>query len=110
MRIMVRLETGTSIIIYPDGSPVYRKFVANGGQTTSEETLHVFLRELRSKAINDGILPDPATNNVGTLDGEAFFSAVENLSAIDSPVIISAIASGDIYTEGPVTIYIVFEE
>lgn len=110
MRIMVRFETGTSIIIYPDGSPVYRKFVANSGQTTSEETLHVFLRELRSKAINDGILPDPATNNVGTLDGEAFFSAVETLSAIASPVIISAIASDDIYTEGPVTIYIVFEE
>ena len=110
MRIMVRLETGTSIIIYPDGGPVYRKFFANEGDSAPEETLHIFLRELREKVIRDGVLPDPSTNNVGTLDGEAFFSAVEALSRIDSPVIISAIASGDIYTEGPVVIDIIFEE
>ena len=110
MQIMVRLDTGTSIIIYPDGEAVYRKFFANDTKAKSEEIMHIFLRELRTKAINDGILPEPATNNVGTLDGEAFFSAVEKLSNIDSPVIISAIASGDIYTEGPVVIDIVFEE
>lgn len=110
MRIMVRLETGTSVIIYPDGEAVYRKFFANDTKAKSEEIMHIFLRELRTKAINDGILPEPATNNVGNLDGEAFFSAVEELSRIDSPVIISAIASGDIYTEGPVVIDIVFEE
>ncbi|MBQ7220403.1 MAG: DUF3084 domain-containing protein [Synergistaceae bacterium] len=110
MRIMVRLETGTSIIIYPDGSPVYRKFFANDGNAKPEETLHVFLRELREKVINDGVLPEPSTNNVGTLDGEAFFSAVETLAGIGSSVIISALASGDIYTEGPVVIDIIFEE
>ena len=110
LRIMVRLETGTSIIIYPDGSSVYRKFFTNAAQAKPADTLQVFLRELRNKAINDGILPDPATNNVGTLDGEAFFSAVEDLGNMDSSVMISAVASGDIYTEGPVVIDIVFEE
>ena len=110
LRITARLETGTSIIIYPDGEPVYRKFFMNDTQAKSAETLHVFLRELRNKAINDGILPEPSTNNVGTLDGAAFFNAVEELGGIDSPVIISAVASGDIYTEGPVVIDIVFEE
>ena len=110
LRIMVRLENGTSILTYPDGSPVYRKFFTPDGTAKSEEVLHVFLRELRTKALNDGILPDPATNNVGTLEGEAFFSAVEALGKIEGPVIISALASGDIYTEGPVVIDIVFEE
>ena len=110
LRIMVRLETGTSIIVYPDGSPVYRKFFRNDTAAKSEEIMHVFLRELREKALHDGILPEPATNNVGTLDGEAFFSAVETLAGIDEPVIISATASGDIYTEGPVVIDIIFEE
>ena len=110
LRIMVRLENGTSIITYPDGSPVYRKFFMPGGTAKPEEVLHVFLRELRNKALNDGILPDPATNNVGTLEGEAFFNAVEALGRIEEPVIISALASGDIYTEGPVVIDIVFEE
>lgn len=110
MRITVRLETGSSILIYHDGEPVYRKFFADMSKYKSEEILHYFLRELRNKAINDGIIPEPATNNVGTLDGEAFFNAVETLKAINEPVIISAIASGDIYTEGPVVINLVFEE
>ncbi len=110
MRITVRLETGTSIIIYHDGEAVYRKFFDMDSKGTPEEILHYFLRELRNKAINDGIVPEPATNNVGTLDGETFFDAVETLSEITESVIISARASGDIYTEGPVVISIVFEE
>lgn len=110
-RIMIRLETGMSVITYRDGEPVYRKFFMNDTERRNapEEMLHVFLRELRTKAINDGILPDPASNNVGTLSGEEFFSAVETLSEIHEPVIVNALASGDIYTEGPVVITIAFE-
>ncbi|MBQ3450117.1 MAG: DUF3084 domain-containing protein, partial [Synergistaceae bacterium] len=88
----------------------YRKFFADMSKHKAEEMLHYFLRELRNKALNDGIIPEPATSNVGTLDGEAFFSAVETLNAITEPVIITALASGDIYTEGPVVISIIFEE
>ena len=111
LRVIVRLETGSSILTYRDGFPVYRKFVdMQSAKSSPEETLHVFLRELRNKAIHDGILPEPSTNNIGTLDGEAFFSAVEKLSRITEPVIICAAASGDIYTEGPVVIAINFEE
>ncbi len=114
--ITVRLETGTSILVYPEGSPVYRKFFMNdrteqkGKKGTPEEMLHVFLRELRAKVINDGILPEPATGNVGTLEGEEFFNAVDTLESIRSPVIITAAAAHDIYTEGPVAIDIIFEE
>ncbi len=110
MRVMVKFESGTSIVMYPDGTPVYRKFFANGASEKAEDIMQEFLRELRNKAIHDGILPEPSTNNIGTMSGEEFFSAVDTLSKIDSPVIISALASGDIYTEGPVVIDIVFEE
>ena len=111
-KILVRYESGTSLIIYPEGTPVYRKFFMNdeSNTNTAEEILHIFLRELRNKAIKDGILPEPSSNNVGTLDGEAFFAAVDALNKITSPVIINAIASRDIYTEGPVIINILFEE
>lgn len=111
LRITARLETGASILTYEDGSSVYRKFVDKKASSSSpEEVLHIFLRELRNKAINDGILPDPLTNNVGTLGGEAFFAAVDKLGTIEGSVIINASASGDIYTEGPVVIEIEFEE
>ena len=113
LKINVILQSGPSLITYHDGEPVYRKFFKNdreNSKTTAEEILHVFLRELRNKVLSDGILPDPSTNNVGTLDGETFFYTVEKLDKIKEPVIISAIASGDIYTEGPVIIEIIFEE
>ena len=111
INVTIKLQSGTSIIIYPDNSTVYKKFFDMGSvNNTPEEILHVFLRELRNKALNDGILSDPSTNNVGTMDGESFFSAVEELSTVTGGVIISAIASGDIYTEGPVNINIIFEE
>lgn len=110
LRVMVRYETGTSIVIYPDGSPVYRKFFMNDSEAKPEDILHEFLRELRNNVITDGVLPEPSSNNVGTLDGEAFFNAVDELREISGPVIISALASGDIYTEGPVMINIAFEE
>ena len=110
LKINVILQNGPSIITYRKGEPVYRKFFTNDKKNSPEEILHVFLRELRNKVISDGILPDPSTNNVGTLEGEAFFSAVEELGAITEPVIISAVAKEDIYTEGPVMIEIIFEE
>ena len=109
--IPVRLITGYSGLIYSDGDIIYRRmYDAQRPDFDPEEVLHSFLRELKIRAINDGVLPDPATNNVGTLGGEDFFEAVETLRDIHSPVIINAIASGDIYSEGPVVIGLTFQE
>ena len=109
--IPVRLVTGYSGLIYSNGDIIYRKtYDAQRTDFDPEETLHSFLRDLKIRAISDGVLPDPATNNVGTLDGESFFGAVETLQDIHEPVIINALASGDIYSEGPVVITLVFQE
>ena len=110
LNITANLESGLSVLTYREGEPVYRKFFNNDSQRQPEENLHIFLRELRNKVIGDGILPDPATNNVGTLGGEEFFSAVDQLGKIKDPVIITALATENIYTEGPVKIEIIFEE
>ena len=109
--VKVRLETGTSYRIYTAEEPVYRKLVhAQRADFDAEEALHLFLRELKLKAIRDGVLPDPATNSVGTVEGVTFFDGVESLKDVHSPVIVSALASHDIYTEGPVDIKFVLEE
>lgn len=109
--VKVRLETGTSYRIYTAEEPVYRKLVhAQRADFDAEEALHLFLRELKLKAIRDGVLPDPATNSVGTVEGVTFFDVVESLKDVHTPVIVSALASHDIYTEGPVDIKFVLEE
>ena len=109
--IKVKFEFGLSRLIYDEGDVIYRKaFDAQDENFDPEFTLHLFLRNLKMQAIGDGVLPDPATNNVGTLGGEAFFDAVAKLHNIKEAVIINAIASSDIYTEGPVIVKIEFQE
>lgn len=109
--VKVRLEVGESSLVYAAGEPVYRKLVnAQRADWDAEEGLHLFLRELKLKAIRDGVLPDPATNSVGALEGETFFDVVDSLKDVQAPVIVTALASHDIYTEGPVDIRIILEE
>ena len=107
----VRFEVGRSLLLYSDGDVIYRRvYNAQAQDFDAEEALHSFLRDLKVSAIHEGVLPDPATNNVGTLRGEEFFDAVETLRSIHTPVIINGLASGDIHTEGPVNVRLSFQE
>jgi uncharacterized protein (DUF3084 family) len=108
--VRVRLESGESYLLYDKGETIHRKLVDPGAPDfNAEETLHIFLRELRNEAIKNGVKPDPSTNSVGSLEGEDFFEVVENLKTVRTPVIISAVAVESIYTEGPVSIKIILE-
>ena len=109
--VSVRFEAGRSLLIYSDGDVIYRRvYNAQAQDFDAEEVLHGFLRDLKMSAIHEGVLPDPATNNVGTLRGEEFFDAVEALRSIHAPVIVNGLASGDIHTEGPVNVRLSFQE
>ena len=109
--VSVRFEAGRSLLIYSDGDVIYRRvYNAQAQDFDAEEALHGFLRDLKMSAIHEGVLPDPATNNVGTLRGEEFFDAVEALRSIHAPVIVNGLASGDIHTEGPVNVRLSFQE
>jgi uncharacterized protein (DUF3084 family) len=108
--VRVRLESGASYLLYDEGETIHRRLAdPTAPGFNAEETLHVFLRELRNEAIKNGVKPDPATNSVGSLEGEDFFEVVEKLKSLGAPVIISAVALENIYTEGPVGIKIVLE-
>ena len=108
--IKVRFETGRSYLLYDEGETLYRKLVnPDTPSFNAEDALHLFLRELKNHALRNGVLPDPATNSVGSLEGEDFFETVEKLNSITLPTIINAVALQEIYTEGPVRIKIVLE-
>jgi uncharacterized protein (DUF3084 family) len=108
--VRVRLESGESYLLYDEGETIHRRLVDSRAQGfNAEETLHVFLRELKNVAIKNGVKPDPATNSVGSLEGEDFFEAVERLKSLETPVILNAVALENIYTEGPVRIKIILE-
>jgi uncharacterized protein (DUF3084 family) len=108
--VKIRFESGASYLLYDEGEILYRRLIEpEGREFSGEDVLHVFLREVKNQAIKNGVLPDPATNSVGSLEGEDFFEVVEKLKNIGIPTIINAIALQNIYTEGPVRIKIVLE-
>jgi uncharacterized protein (DUF3084 family) len=108
--VKIRLESDRSYLLYNAGETLYRTLIdPRTPGFGAEETLHVFLRRLKNHAIENGVRPDPATNSVGSLEGEDFFETVEELKAVQGPTIVNAVALEDIYTEGPVRIKIVLE-
>ena len=70
----------------------------------AEAELHLILRMVNRKAVQDSIKPDPATGKVGALDATAFFEAVETIRKAESKLTVEIAAADDIYTEGPVRV------
>ena len=109
--VILTCDSWNSYLIYNEGEAVFRRVAEPGSEDFDpEQFMHAFLRELRFKAVRDGISQDPVTNFVGSLDGQKFYEAVEKLAEMKSPVIVNGIAIKDIYTEGPVSIRILIEE
>jgi uncharacterized protein (DUF3084 family) len=108
--VKIRLESDRSYLLYNKGETLYRALInPQTPEFGAEEALHNFLRRLKNNAIENGVRPDPATNSVGSLEGEDFFETVEKLKAIRGSTIVNAVALEDIYTEGPVKIKIILE-
>ncbi|MDR1379011.1 MAG: DUF3084 domain-containing protein [Synergistaceae bacterium] len=108
--VKIRLESDRSYLLYSEGETLYRTLIdPRTPGFGAEEALHNFLRRLKNHAIENGVRPDPATNSVGSLEGEDFFETVEKLKTVWGPTIINAVALEDIYTEGPVRIKIILE-
>jgi uncharacterized protein (DUF3084 family) len=108
--VRIRLECDRSYLLYDRGETLYRKLIdPREPDFNAEEALHVFLRELRYRTIRSGVMPDPSTNSVGSLEGEDFFDVVEKMKDSGVPMIVSAVALEDIYTEGPVGVKINLE-
>jgi len=103
-------DSWNSHLIYSSGEAILRRVAEPGSEGfDAEQFMQAFLRELRFKAIRDGISPDPVTNYVGSLEGHEFYDAVDRLAGLETPVIVNGIAIKDIYTEGPVSLRILIE-
>lgn len=109
--VQLECQAWNSYPIYAEGETIYRRLAdPTLPDFNAEVFMHQFLRELRFKAIRDGVAPDPVSNNVGSLDGQKFFESVDKLKEMKLPVIVNGIATREIYTEGPVAIKILIEE
>ena len=95
-------------LTYRKGDIVFDKYMDDYDEYRAVEMkVLAFLREVNTKARQQGVLPDPITGNVGQLDGQELFTTIREIERVGGNAHVTAIATEDIYTEGPVKIKII---
>jgi len=98
------LEIFDNILIYRDGSSVYREEynLKRNDSKVKENVMMEFLSQVNRKAVTDGIIPDPITGNVGGMSAETVLKITSQLRRAGKHFVVEAKADGNIYTSGPV--------
>ncbi len=103
--IRIDYEVKESFLVYRKGEVLFSQSVdRESARYDPESELHLMLRLVNRKAIQDSIVPDPVTGKVGALDATDFYEAVDILQKSGGRVNVEVSAAEDIYTEGPVRI------
>ncbi len=105
--VNVKIEVRESLPVYDKDTLLWSEIIElPPHESDAEAFLHTLLRKVNSKAVNDGVLPDPVNGTVGILDASDFFDAVEILSGAEKPVVVKIFSREEVFTEGPVRVKI----
>lgn len=96
--VIGRIELFPNRLIYSKGEVVLAEVVEGGNN--AEDSVWGFLNRVNSKAISQGMLPDPLQGTVGTVSGAQFFESANKVKRMGGKVEISAVAKENIYTSG----------
>lgn len=103
--VPARVEIYQTKLIYAKGTSLYtRVFTRDTDRQEVEESVFHGLRLLNRRAAADGILPDPVTGNVGSIDSEEFVAALDAISQSEKTITLEMVAESDIYSEGPLRV------
>lgn len=103
--VMAELETYSTKRIFSSGDMLGERNIKKGSSRQEiEETLFLMLRDVNLRAAKEGVLRDPLTGNVGSIDTAEFMQVIEYITKSNSDVSLKIFAAQDIYTEGPVKI------
>jgi uncharacterized protein (DUF3084 family) len=103
--VMAELETYSTKLIFTSGDILGERNIKKGSSRQEiEETLFLMLRDVNLRAAKEGVLRDPLTGNVGSIDTAEFMQVIEYISNSNSSVSLRIFAAQDIFTEGPVKI------
>lgn len=103
--VMTELEIYNTKKIFTSGDMLAEKVITKGAsREDAEETLFLMLRDVNLRAARDGVLRDPLSGNVGSIDTTEFMQVIEDVSDAKRDVRLRIFAAEDIYTEGPVKI------
>ena len=102
---MAELETYSTKLIFSANDMLAEKNIKKGTKReVVEETLFHMLRDINAGAAKEGVLRDPLSGNVGSIDTAEFMQALEDITDSKYDIKLRIFAAEDIYTEGPVKI------
>ncbi|MEG0797152.1 MAG: DUF3084 domain-containing protein [Acidaminococcaceae bacterium] len=97
------LEIMPNRVVYPRDAKIYSKVVTiEAGSENVQRELFSLLTEVNKLAVTAGVLPDPLTGKVGTMDAATMMEASDKMNALGGEVELTAYARNDITIAGPV--------
>ncbi len=103
--VQAQLEAHRSRLIYHENQLLYsHTFEPGAPRHEIEEDVFQALRSLNQKAVNDGVLRDPISGNVGSIDTGEFITALDKISQGKNSIKLEILTARDIYSEGPLRV------
>lgn len=99
------IEMVDNQFIYSDGSLIFsEQYNLSTDSPDYENVIMNFLSQVNHNAVKAGVLPDPMTGKVGSMDAATMIEVTNAMRKIKGKFILSAYAKGDITTAGPVRV------
>lgn len=109
-RVQAALSCFESQLIFAGGDLLAERSFASGvPRDDLEDQVYRMLRDVNASAASKGVLREPITGNIGTMDSVEFIDAIDAVMASSTAVTLQVLAADDIYTEGPVGVKFVIQ-
>lgn len=103
--VNTKIETYPSVLVYEKGKVLYtHTFAPETPRAEIEETISQALRALNQRAAGDGVLRDPLTGNIGSLDSGDLNDAIDSIEKTKNSIDLEIVTERDIYSEGPLRV------
>ncbi|MEG1602075.1 MAG: DUF3084 domain-containing protein [Cloacibacillus sp.] len=105
-----QIECYKSRLVYKQNTVLYtHDFTPDAPRQKIEETVFQALKQLNQKAVGDGVMKDPITGNVGSIDTSEFVAALDKIEQDTKAIRLEILTAEDVYSEGPLRVKFVLK-
>lgn len=103
--VQTKLECYRSTLVYKQNTELYsHEFAPDTSRESIEDTVFRALKSLNQKAVAEGVMRDPISGNVGSIDSTEFTNALDKIQQVKKPIKLQIVTAEDIYSEGPLRV------
>ena len=103
--MMSRLEIFRTRQIFKAREVLYETIIKAGTHRNEvESSIFKALKELNTEAAKEGVLRDPLTGNIGSIDTAELLDMLDSVTQSKKDFKVTMVAADDIYTEGPLRV------